>query len=377
MLPTFFALATTTLLSSPSKALQQPSLTHASTRRLAAAAVEHSASSSPLLTVFYNDVYHVPLPPRHRFPMAKYGHVRRRVQAAIEDEHNCPFFVSPLASRSELETTHCPDYIHRFLTGAHMTDEEIRAIGFPWSHAGVQRAQSSTGGTIAAARAALTSSGWAAHVAGGTHHALYDHGEGFCVFSDMAVAANVVRQEFASSLRHKILLLDLDVHQGNGNAVLFRDDPGVFTFSLQCAANYFSRKEASDLDIELPAGCTDATYLATLQHWLKRLKNEAGPFDMIFYQAGVDILECDRLGRMNISPAGVRRRDQMVFEFCTQLGVPTVITMGGGYPKSDANWEPIIEAHANVYIEAFRHRKKWAESFSASNLLQEDATPRK
>ena len=333
-------------------------------------AIPHSPSTAPaVFTIYYNDVYKVPLPPNHRFPMQKYEDVRRRIQAVIhsssneeEGDDDPTFCVSPMVSLTDLETTHCSDYIARFLRGD-QTETEQRNVGFPWSPAGVRRALSSTGGTVAAALAAADSSGWAAHVAGGTHHAFFDYGEGFCVFSDIAVAANVVRQRYPDRIR-RVLILDLDVHQGNGNAVLFQDDPDVFTFSMHCCANYFSKKESSDLDIELPSGCTDATYLATLRHWLKRLKEEAGPFDFVFYQAGVDILHCDRLGRMEVSPEGVARRDQLVFEFCRELGVPLTITMGGGYPKSTVEWEPIIEAHANVCIEAYLFRKSWIHSLA-------------
>jgi acetoin utilization deacetylase AcuC-like enzyme len=161
------------------------------------------------------------------------------------------------------------------------------------------------------------------------------------------VAANVVLQEFPTIQR--ILILDLDVHQGNGNAVLFQNNPNVLTVSMHCKANYFSAKQTSDLDIELPADCDDDTYLITLKHWLSRLKREAGQFDLIFFQAGVDVLQHDRLGRMNLTHRGVRRRNELVFEFAQDT--PLVITMGGGYPKSE-DWAPILEAHANVYIQA-------------------------
>jgi acetoin utilization deacetylase AcuC-like enzyme len=141
------------------------------------------------------------------------------------------------------------------------------------------------------------------------------------------------------------------VHQGNGNAVLFQNEARVFTFSIQCKGNYFSQKEKSDLDIELPIGCNDETYLGTLHHWLKRINAEAGKFDLIFYQAGVDIIEDDRLGRMNISGKGLHKRNEMIYNFALELGIPLVITMGGGYPRKD--WEPILSAHTDVYVSAF------------------------
>ena len=147
------------------------------------------------------------------------------------------------------------------------------------------------------------------------------------------------------------------MHQGNGNAVLFQDDKRVFTFSMHCKGNYFSAKENSDLDIELPIGCNDETYLSTLHHWLKRIRNEAGKFDLIFFQAGVDIIEHDRLGRMNISSKGLKRRNKMVYNFALDMDIPMVITMGGGYPRKD--WEPILSAHADVYIDAFENIKEF------------------
>jgi len=221
---------------------------------------------------------------------------------------------------------------------------------------------------------------WSAHLAGGTHHAFHSRGEGFCIFSDIAVAANVLLLHYPDLIR-KILILDLDVHQGNGNAVLFEGQDDVFTFSMQCRENYFSKREVGDLDIDLPAGCDDATYLSTLNHWLKRIAGESGssrrhddddyddddgqdynddadgkrpPFDFIFYQAGVDILEDDRLGRMALTREGVRRRNEMVFRFASKMETPLCITMGGGYPRDDDDWTPILNAHSDVYLQALR-----------------------
>jgi acetoin utilization deacetylase AcuC-like enzyme len=275
------------------------------------------------------------------------------------------FLVSPLATFEELATTHSEDYIERFLKGD-QTELEQRNVGFPWSEQGVKRASSSVGGTMAAACHVCelwkllqqqqntrlpVAAPWGAHIAGGTHHAFYDYGEGFSVFSDIAVAANVVLQRYPDLIK-KILIVDLDVHQGNGNAVLFQGRPEVVTFSIQCEANYFSQKQESDLDIELPVDCNDQTYLATLNHWLNRIAKERGDdFDMIFFQAGVDILEDDRLGRMSLSQKGVERRNQLVYEFAHKLNIPLVICMGGGYPRGE-DWTPIIEAHANVYCQA-------------------------
>jgi len=343
----------------------------------------------PFYPIFYNDVYEVPLPPNHRFPMEKYRKVRERVQLSIQSippidagKVQCEFTVSPLVTVQDLVTTHCPNYIQRYLDG-NQTEKELRNVGFPWSPKSVDRSFSSTGGTVAAAtllckvkqkqKAYLQNvadnledkSGmvneaegelgllFSAHVAGGTHHAFRDRGEGFCVFSDIAVAANVLLRDYSDVVKN-ILIIDLDVHQGNGNAVLFQGIEEVKTFSMHCNANYFSEKQDSDLDIELPPGTTDETYLATLHHWLNRVrKGDAGECDFIFFQAGVDILEDDRLGRMSISQEGIARRNEMVFDLARDLNVPLCVTMGGGYPKKD--WEPILKAHADVYIQAYEY----------------------
>lgn len=324
--------------------------------------------------IFYNDVYEVILPKGHRFPMEKYRQVRDLVQDSLLDDTT--FHVSPLATWEELITTHAPEYVERFLVGD-LTERENRNVGFPWSSpAGVERALSSTGGTVAAAcavchyakqQSSSSSSSdqqqklapWSAQVAGGTHHAFYDRGEGFCVFSDIAVAANVVRSRFPSLIK-RILIIDLDVHQGNGNAKIFQGRQDIVTFSMHCEANYFSPKEKSDLDVELPAGCTDETYLTTLRHWLKQIESLGGNFDLVFYQAGVDVLEHDRLGRMNLTAQGVQQRDRLVFDFCTKRNLPLVITMGGGYPRNE-DWSPILEAHAAVYIQAHEYLRDRAQ----------------
>ena len=326
-------------------------------------------------TIYYNDLYEVKLPPNHRFPMEKYRQVREIVQAYVQKQNRsgnskhllCQFKESPLATTEELTSTHCPSYVQRFISGD-QTEREQRNVGFPWSEDGVLRALSSVGGTLAAARDVCATLrleqeygnhgiyqkkaiSWAAHVAGGTHHAFFNRGEGFCVFSDIAVAANVVLREFPDVIR-RVLIIDLDVHQGNGNAKLFAGRDDVITFSMHCRENYFSPKESSDLDIELPSECNDDTYLQTLQHWLKRIFSESDPFDLIFFQAGVDILADDRLGRMNLSREGIKRRNDLIFEYALQLSLPLVITMGGGYPKHD--WTPILKAHSDVYIGAYQ-----------------------
>ena len=197
-------------------------------------------SSNNRVVIYYNDVYRVVLPDTHQFPMEKYRVVREGLQAEMASHRGVSFDVSPLATEAELTTTHCPLYTKRFLSG-NLNEKENRKIGFPWSISGVQRATSSVGGTLAATRAVLSHPDVraAAHCAGGTHHAFYDYGEGFCVFSDIAVAANCALREYPEAVK-RIVIIDCDVHQGNGNAVLFQNNPEVFTFSMHCAKNYFS-----------------------------------------------------------------------------------------------------------------------------------------
>jgi len=304
------------------------------------------------------------------------------------------FVISPLATVQELETTHDAEYISRFLKGD-QTEQEQRNVGFPWSIQGVDRALSSVGGTLAATCAvcdeldrrqkqqqrqqqkqgrkndnleemdvpsSIRMAPWAAHVAGGTHHAFKDYGEGFSVFSDIAVASNVVLQRYPHLIK-KILILDLDVHQGNGNAVLFQGRTEVSTVSIHCEGNFFSKKEKSDLDIELPIGCKDNAYLMTLHHWLNRIERLSGEnhYDLLFFQAGVDILEEDRLGRMDLSSEGVQRRNEMVFDFVRRLNLPMIICMGGGYPRNPNDWSPIIDAHSHVYFGAYQYLTRWSK----------------
>ncbi|KAJ1455910.1 hypothetical protein M885DRAFT_440402 [Pelagophyceae sp. CCMP2097] len=328
-------------------------------------ALQTAAKASP--TFFYNDVYEFPMPPGHRFPMQKYRLVRLDLAEQFGDATLLK--VSPLASERDLLTTHCPDYVSRFLAGA-LSPMENRRIGFPWSPAGVARALSSTGGTIAAAvqigealRNAKDDCVVSGHVAGGTHHAFFDRGEGFCVFSDIAVAANVLKRDYGDVVR-KILVLDLDVHQGNGNAKLFQNDASIYTFSMHCAANFFSEKELSDCDVEVPAGAGDEEYLRLLKSYLPMLT--AWKPDVVFFQAGVDVSEHDRLGKLQVTREGLRKRNALVFQTFLRCNASIVVTMGGGYPKdldedSDA-FRGIVGAHADVYLQAVDALQKHRES---------------
>jgi len=290
------------------------------------------------------------------------------------------FKLSPLATMEELQTTHCPNYIRRFLQGD-LTAAEVRAVGFPWSQEGVNRSLSSVGGTLAATRHVLSAASaqkvqgggstaepspprWAAHLAGGTHHAFFDRGEGFCVFSDIAVAANCAFKEFPSV--KNVLIIDLDVHQGNGNASLFSRNPNVFTFNMHCKSNLFSELQVSDVDVELPAGCTGEEYLRHLARWLPFLFETLQP-QLVFYQAGVDVLESDRLGRMALSRQDIRARNAMVYKAVYDSKAALVVTMGGGYPTdldpSSASYLDTIDAHVDVYHQLpLTHAEKRRET---------------
>lgn len=309
-------------------------------------------------SIFYNDVYEVSLPPNHRFPMNKYRIVRESLQRELGNHPNVSFLVSPVATRSELMSTHCPNYIDRYLSGR-LTEQEIRRTGFPWSEAHVRRSTSSVGGTVAAMRAVLNPaapSSISCHVAGGTHHAFYNYGEGYCIFSDIAVAANLALTEFSSQVQ-RVLIVDLDVHQGNGNAVLFADNPHVFTFSMHCVGNYFSQKQISDLDIELEVGCGDEEYLRKLQDTLSRLFKEVQP-QLVFFQAGVDVSKSDRLGKLKLTDRGISERNRIVYSLAKEWDAKLVVTMGGGYPRdpdpSSASFTSIINCHKNVYLDGIK-----------------------
>lgn len=281
--------------------------------------------------------------------MGKYESVRLSLEHELGS--HAEFRVSPIATKAELTTTHTATYVERVCNNE-LSPSELRRIGFPGGQQSIERALSSVGGTVAAARALFERDGQhvTAHIAGGTHHAFADRGEGYCVFSDIAVAANCILRE-QSSVR-SCLIVDLDVHQGNGNAVLFAKEPRVFTFSMHCAGNYFSAVEQSDLDLEVPVGAGDDEYLHLLTATLPQLFERTSP-DLVFFQAGVDALANDRYGKLRLSRAGLRRRNEAVYELCAQHGIPLVVTMGGGYPKDLRGGSPdafqVVQAHMDVY----------------------------
>ncbi len=290
--------------------------------------------------VFTENLHGLTLPSGHRFPVSKYG----RIVETLESEHPGLFQMGVAASWDDLRLVHGAEYVSAVQQGT-LTTTEIRRLGFPWSDALVMRSRRSVGGTLTALAWAMQT-GAAGHVAGGTHHAFRDHGEGFCVFNDIAVAIEAARRDHGIE---RILVVDLDVHQGNGTASIFRDDPNVFTLSIHNAHNYPFRKETSSLDVALPDGITDDAYLHALAESLEAVR--AHRPELVFYQAGVDSLAGDRLGRMALTHAGLILRDRAVYAFVKSLAVPIVVTLGGGYHPAIT---PTVEAHCNVYRELVR-----------------------
>lgn len=274
--------------------------------------------------LFSSDQFRLPLPDGHRFPAEKYTLLRQRVEenglvGAGELE------VPEPASFEHLCLAHLPAYIESVFQGT-LSEKEIRRIGFPWTPELVERSRRSVGGTIAACRSALQS-GVGANLAGGTHHAYEDHGEGYCVFNDCAVAARLMQAEARA---RRILIVDCDVHQGNGTAAIFASDPDVFTFSIHAEKNFPFHKEQSDLDIALPDQTGDEAYLEALDAGVAEAFEQARA-DLVIYLAGADPFVDDSLGRLSLTKRGLCERDELVFRACKQAGLPVAITMAGGY----------------------------------------------
>lgn len=285
--------------------------------------------------LFYTDNHVLPLPPGHKFPIRKYRLVRELLSETVSFD----FEPAPLASTEVIELIHDPNYVRSFLLGT-LDAAAMRRIGFPWSEELVSRTLASVGGTLAASGQALQF-GWGGTLAGGTHHAFGAEGSGFCVFNDIAVAIGAQR---ASGKISRAAVVDLDVHQGDGTAHIFRNDPDVLTLSIHCRNNFPLRKQQSSIDVELAAETRDDEYLSALEAVLPRVF-EFQP-EIVFYQSGVDGLASDLLGKLSLSPEGLKERDRAVLSSTRQYGVPLVITLGGGYS------DPIrltAEAHANTF----------------------------
>lgn len=292
-----------------------------------------------MLKVAYSPIYKYQLPEGHRFPMAKYELLAEQLlwEGTLTEEH---FFHPELLEAETALLTHTADWWKR-MNNLQLTEKEIRAIGFPINETFVRRGRHISQGTTECAQYALKY-GCSMNIAGGTHHAFADRGEGFCCFNDQAVAANYLLHK---KLAKRILIVDLDVHQGNGTASIFRDDPRVFTFSMHGERNYPLRKEKSDLDIGLPDDMGDEAYLDILRENLPRIADEFQP-DFVFYLSGVDVLASDKLGRLALSREGCRKRDLEVLSFCRKHQLPVTVSMGGGYSPRIAD---IVEAHANTF----------------------------
>ena len=291
------------------------------------------------MRVAFSPVYRYSLPPKHRFPMEKYTLLPEQLlyEGTLTEAQ---FFTARPLPEEAILRTHTAEYWNKLKHNG-LSRREARTIGFPMRPELVARGRVIAQGTLDCARYAFTD-GVALNVAGGTHHAFADHGEGFCVFNDIAIAANELLHGGEVG---KVLIVDLDVHQGNGTARLFAQEPRVFTFSMHGARNYPVRKERSDLDIGLPDGCRDEVYLETLRKHLPGLLDGLAP-DIVFYLSGVDVLESDKLGRLAMTLRGCRERDRFVLESCRQRQIPVAISMGGGYSERLAT---IIEAHANTF----------------------------
>ncbi len=287
----------------------------------------------------FDPIYAHPLPDGHRFPMLKYELIPQQLlhEGVVEAHH----FVSPEIVADEwVLTTHHVDYFFRLKNGQ-LTYQEERRIGFPYSSALVERELRIAKGTIDGSLFALEH-GIAFNVAGGTHHAGSNWGEGFCMLNDQAIAANYL---LVNKLAYRILIIDLDVHQGNGTAEIFQNDDRVFTFSIHAEHNFPFRKERSDLDIGLADGISDAEYLSILEQNLLPLLDNFAP-DFVFYLSGVDILATDKLGKLSISKVGCKDRDVLVLSACKALKIPVQVSMGGGYSP---DIKDIVDAHCTTY----------------------------
>ena len=292
-----------------------------------------------MIKVAYDPIYKHPLPPHHRFPMMKYELIPEQLiyEGSFEEKQ---FFSPADMPDTVIREVHDAAYIHQLEEGT-LPRKEVRRIGFPYSQQLLKRELCITYATIQAALSALDN-GVAFNVAGGTHHAFTNRGEGYCIFNDIAVGSNYLLNQTSVS---QILVIDLDVHQGNGTAAIFEGDDRVFTFSMHGAKNFPLHKTTSDLDLPLPDGTGDDTYLLLLKQYLPYLIEKVKP-DFIFYQSGVDVLANDKLGKLNLTRQGCFERDTLVLEAAWKHEIPLTAVMGGGYAES---LREILEAHCNTY----------------------------
>jgi len=301
------------------------------------------------LKIFYTDSFSISLPDNHSFPITKYSLLRKRI---IDSNQFSPqdLCLPHAATDMQIIRAHDPVYLRRLQKGQ-LTEQEVRRIGLPWSLELIERARRSVGATIEACFAALAA-GVALHLGGGTHHAFGDRGQGFCVLNDSVIAARILQA--ATHVRH-VLILDCDVHQGNGTAAILRNDPTVFTFSIHGQNNFPFRKEKSDLDIALEDGADDQVYLDALQKGLLESLKRANA-EVVIYLAGADPYKHDRFGRLDVSKEGLAQRDRMILHFCHEAGLPVAITMAGGYAP---NITDTVDIHFQTVRIAAEHQKKY------------------
>jgi acetoin utilization deacetylase AcuC-like enzyme len=317
-------------------------------------------SPAYIVNLYYSDYFTFPLPEGHRFPNPKYTLLRQRVLESGMFKPSELHIAEP-AGMEQLLLVHTPEYVQKVLTGT-LSNKEIRRIGLPWSPGLVERSKRFVGGTIAACRDAWEN-GIAANLAGGTHHAFADHGEGYCVFNDCAVATRQMQRE---GLVRRVIFIDLDVHQGNGSASLFAGDESVFTFSIHGEKNFPFHKEKSSLDIPLPDHVGDKSYLDAVESGTREALERSHP-DLAIYLAGSDPFEGDRLGRLKISKEGLATRDRIVFSLCRQALIPVAVVMAGGYAR---NIQDSVDIHFQTLIIARDSFEKIAnnERFFHDNL---------
>jgi acetoin utilization deacetylase AcuC-like enzyme len=299
------------------------------------------------LKIFYADQFAIPLPAKHTFPAQKYVLLRKRLLASnrVAREN---FHVSPAATLEEITRVHGEDYIRRLLNGE-LTPKELRPIGLPWSREIVERTRRSAGGTVAACRSALLER-ISVNLGGGTHHAFYDRGQGYCILNDAAIAVRALQAE---NRVERALIIDCDVHQGNGTAAFFKNDPSVFTFSIHGKKNFPYKKEKSDLDIALDDETGDEEYLKELERGLACSFKQIQA-NLVIYLAGADPFKDDRFGRLALTKKGLARRDQMVFKACNAARLPLAVTMAGGYSREIND---TVDIHFQTVVTAVEYEK--------------------
>jgi acetoin utilization deacetylase AcuC-like enzyme len=310
-------------------------------------------TASDLLKLFYTDQFTIPLPQNHTFPIHKYALLRKRLldSGVVKTEN---FHIPHAATREEITRVHEPQYFRRLQEGE-LTPKEIRPVGLPWSQEFVARARRSAGATIEACRHAMAD-GVAVNLGGGTHHAFADRGQGYCLLNDAAIASRALQ---ADDMAGKILIIDCDVHQGNGTAVIFKDDPSVFTFSIHGKKNFPYVKEKSDLDIALDDETGDSAYLDALEKGLEQSLTRSHA-EIAIYLAGADPYKDDRFGRLALSKKGLAERDRMVFNRCHDAGLPIAVTMAGGYARQV---QDTVDIHYQTILAVVEFQQKFRKVF--------------